>query len=96
LGNVARTGIGSVAIAHAIPLWPVERWVKNIARPSPFVCLGSCASLNTTPFSSHRGTRLAWPSTSSGTAAFSLAWTPLSLAPQRHSLASRSLARVTK
>lgn len=30
LGNVARTGIGSVAIAQTMPLWPVERWVKNI------------------------------------------------------------------
>ena len=38
LGNAARTGIGSVAIAQTTPLWPVERWVKNISMPFPFVC----------------------------------------------------------
>src|ERR1044072_7704230 len=36
--KVARTGIGSVAIAQTRPLWPVERCVKNINRPFPFVC----------------------------------------------------------
>src|SRR4051794_36458687 len=35
-GKVARTGIDSVAMAHAIPLWPFERWVKNTSRPFPF------------------------------------------------------------
>ena len=50
LGKVARTGIGSVAMAQAMPLCPVERWVKNISMPFPFVCWGSRASVNTTPF----------------------------------------------
>src|SRR3954463_5442832 len=69
-GKVVRTGIGSVAMADAIPLWPLERGVKKISMPFPLVCWGSWASVNTTPFSSHRGTRLALPSASKGTAFF--------------------------
>src|SRR5947209_8253500 len=37
-GKAARTGIGSVAMAQAIPLWPLDRCVKNISMPLPFVC----------------------------------------------------------
>src|SRR4051812_30421135 len=36
-GYMARTGIDSVAIAQTRPLWPLERCVKNISIPFPFV-----------------------------------------------------------
>src|SRR3954469_15409332 len=41
-GKVARTGIGSAAIAHAIPLWPDDRCWKNITRPFALDCVGWC------------------------------------------------------
>src|SRR4051812_46449219 len=39
-GKVAWTGIGSLAIAHTMPLWPEVGWGKNITTPLALVSRG--------------------------------------------------------
>src|SRR6185312_14503406 len=56
LVNLARTGIGSSAIALRIPFRPEGGCGKNISRDLALLFVGACAGVNTTPFSSQEST----------------------------------------